>query len=194
MGHTLIIFHANQSWAWAVCFPSACHNVRLTSMRHLQPMGGVPFSSFLVIVNRKADTGRWVSSHLIQQNEIIQPVVKIINESHIGYMSVSLGKQVVLVFTHSVLGEIEKLYFLLVRVDSLGVGWLLFWFSPGHTTKHFIFHKQSLIALMPICYKAHRAEIDFYFLIQFLTKIRQSLHVLFLRRDWMEATLCVRVR
>lgn len=43
----------------------------LTLLWHLQPMCGAIFT-----VNREAHTGRWVSSHLIQQNEIIQPVVK----------------------------------------------------------------------------------------------------------------------
>lgn len=140
-------------------------------------MGGAIYILIILTVNRKAHTGGRVSSHLIQQNKIIQPVVKIINESQIGYMSVSLGKQVVLVLHTQVHGEIEKLHFLQVRL-GFGSGMVAIRFSPGLTTKHFIFHKRSLIAQMPI---AHRAEIDY--LSQFLTKIRQSLHVLFLRRD-----------
>ena len=159
-------------------------------MWHLQPHGGAILICPGCCEQKISHSGGWVSSHLIQQNEIIQPVVKIINESHIGYMSVSLGRQVVLVLHTQFMGKLRN------YIDSWlewgrGVGWLLFWFSPGHTAKRFVFRKQSVIARVPTGYEAHRAEIDFS---QFLTKIRQSLHVLFLRRDWMERTLCVCVR
>lgn len=117
--------------------------------------------------DRNTHTARWVNSHLIQQNEIIQPVVKIINESHISYKSVTVWKQVVLVLHTQFTGRWRNYSFSLT-----GWGWGVVWrglvgvLIQARSHIHiFISHKWSLIAWILICYKTHRAEIVFFFCI-----------------------------
>lgn len=93
--HSPFCIKANQNTLHRLCL-FCLHVTKWILSWHLQPEQSY-FYVFLVTAKRNTHTVRWISSHLIQQNEIIQLVVKIIIESQVGYMSVTVRKQVVLV-------------------------------------------------------------------------------------------------